>query len=61
VPSVIGASGGGGGYFGGGGGGACGLNAGAAGGGGSSFTDPSTTGVVHTQGFGGNPQITVSW
>jgi hypothetical protein len=60
APSVIGGSGGGGGFFGGGGGGACGLNAGAAGGGGSSFTDPSATGVVHTQGFG-IPRIIISW
>jgi hypothetical protein len=59
--SFTGGSGGGGGYFGGGGGGACVGTAAAAGGGGSSFTDPSATSVVHTQGFGGSPHITLSW
>jgi hypothetical protein len=59
--SLSGGSGGGGGYFGGGGGGACAFNAGAAGGGGSSFTDPSATGVVHTQGFGGPQRVILSW
>jgi hypothetical protein len=58
-----GGGGGGGGYFGGGGGGGCGLGGdGGAGGGGSSFTDPSATSVVHTQGFGfGNGAITLTW
>ena len=58
----FGGSGGGGGYFGGGGGGVCTGNRPGAGGGGSSFTDPSATSVVHTQGFrSGNGVIIVSW
>lgn len=32
------------------------------GGGGSSYTDPSCTGVVHTQGYRtGSGQVTISW
>jgi hypothetical protein len=60
-PSFFGGSGGGGGYFGGGGGGACAGNSAGSGGGGSSYTDPTATGVVHTQGFGGSPRIILSW
>jgi len=64
VPGTGGA-GGGGGYFGGGGGGACPSGAAGvgAGGGGSSFTDPSATGVVHTQGYQpvGPGSITLRW
>jgi hypothetical protein len=57
-----GGGGGGGGFFGGGGGGACGAGAnGGGGGGGSSFTDPSATAVVHTQGFAGTAVIVVTW
>jgi hypothetical protein len=64
-----GGAGGGGGYFGGGGGGGGddrsifvgGKNSGP-GGGGSSYTHPSATSVVHTQGFNsGNGRIIVSW
>jgi hypothetical protein len=63
---VIAGGGGGGGYFGGGGGGACGSvvgGSGGGGGGGSSFTDPSATNVVHTQGanVAPNGSITLSW
>ena len=54
TPWRVGGAGGGGGYYGGGGGGGeLTLDAnqlGAAGGGGSSYTDPSATDVVHTQG-----------
>jgi Coenzyme PQQ synthesis protein D (PqqD)/Glycine rich protein len=61
VGAGVGGSGGGGGYFGGGGGGACGVaGGGGGGGGGSSYTDPSATGVVHTQGAG-NGMIILSW
>ena len=55
---------GGGGYYGGGGGsGTSPSNSQAgAGGGGSSYTDPSCTGVVHTQGYRtGSGQVTISW
>jgi hypothetical protein len=59
---TLGGSGGGGGFFGGGGGGGCIGNRGTAGGGGSSFTDPSATSIVHTQGFkSGNGLIILSW
>jgi hypothetical protein len=62
-PSFFAGGGGGGGYFGGGGGAACGdpLGLSGSGGGGSSFTDPSATSVVHTQGYGGLPRIILSW
>jgi hypothetical protein len=54
-------SGGGGGYFGGGGGGSS-SSAGGSGGGGSSYTDPSATGVVHTQGaHNGVGVVVLSW
>jgi len=56
--------GGGGGFYGGGGGAGTGQSNKAAGGGGggSSYTDPSATGVVHTQGYNtGNGQVTISW
>jgi hypothetical protein len=61
VGAGVGGSGGGGGYFGGGGGGACGVaGGGGGGGGGSSYTDPSATGVVHSQ-AGGDGLIILSW
>lgn len=51
-----GGGGGGGGWYGGGGGGLGG------GGGGSSYTDPSATNVVHTQGYqSGNGYVTITW
>jgi hypothetical protein len=65
APGTIAGGGGGGGYFGGGGGGACGTvsgGSGGGGGGGSSFTDPSATSVVHTQGVNvGDGSVTFNW
>jgi hypothetical protein len=65
APLAIAGGGGGGGYFGGGGGGACATvwgGSGGGGGGGSSYTDPSATAVIHTQGFNATAgSVTLSW